>query len=176
MFTSVILAAGMGTRMKSDIPKVLHKICGKPLCKWVIDASKEAGAGNIVTVIGHGADMVREVLGASCEYAVQAEQKGTGHAVMQAAPLIAADEGYVVILNGDIPLITAQTIKNAVEYHKESGNAATVLTAVFDDAAGYGRIVRENGGVKKIVEQKDASDEEKQIKEINSGMYVFDTK
>ena len=176
MFTSVILAAGMGTRMKSDIPKVLHKICGKPLCKWVIDASKEAGAGNIVTVIGHGADMVRAVLGASCEYAVQAEQKGTGHAVMQAAPLIAADEGYVVILNGDIPLITAQTIKNAVEYHKESGNAATVLTAVFDDAAGYGRIVRENGGVKKIVEQKDASDEEKQIKEINSGMYVFDTK
>ncbi len=176
MFTSVILAAGMGTRMKSDIPKVLHKICGKPLCKWVIDASKKAGAGNIVTVIGHGADMVREVLGASCEYAVQAEQKGTGHAVMQAVPLIAADGGYVVILNGDIPLITAQTIKNAVEYHKESGNAATVLTAVFDDATGYGRVVRENGNVKKIVEQKDASDEEKQIKEINSGMYVFDTK
>lgn len=176
MFTSVILAAGMGTRMKSKMPKVLHKVCGKPLCKWVIDASKEAGAKSICTVVGHKAQMVKDTLKDVCGYAVQAEQKGTGHAVMQAADAIKASEGEVVILNGDTPLVTAQTIKNAIEYHRSEGNQATVITAVLPDATGYGRIVRgTDGGVMKIVEQKDASDEEKKISEVNSGMYVFDS-
>lgn len=176
MFTSIILAAGMGTRMKSNMPKVLHKVCGKPLCKWVIDASKAAGADRVCAVIGHGADMVKETLGGTCEYALQSEQKGTGHAVKMAADFIkAADK--VVILNGDTPLIKAETIKKAVEYNAEKGEMATVITAILSDATGYGRIVRDaDGGVLKIVEQKDASDEEKKIREVNSGMYVFDAK
>ena len=175
MFTSVILAAGMGTRMKSKMPKVLHKVCGKPLSKWVIDASKAAGADKVCAVVGHKAETVKEVLGDVCEFALQAEQKGTGHAVMQAIDVIKNSKGEVVILNGDTPLITAETINKAIEYHKNNGNQATVITAILDDATGYGRIVRDNdGSVLKSVEQKDASEEEKKINEVNSGMYVFD--
>ena len=175
MFTSVILAAGMGTRMKSKMPKVLHKVCGKPLSKWVIDASEAAGADKVCAVVGHKAETVKEVLGDVCEFALQAEQKGTGHAVMQAIDVIKNSKGEVVILNGDTPLITAETINKAIEYHKNNDNQATVITAILDDATGYGRIVRDNdGSVLKIVEQKDASKEEKKINEVNSGMYVFD--
>ena len=175
MFTSVILAAGMGTRMKSKMPKVLHTVCGKPLSKWVIDAYKAAGADKVCAVVGHKAETVKEVLGDVCEFALQAEQKGTGHAVMQAIDVIKNSKGEVVILNGDTPLITAETINKAIEYHKNNGNQATVITAILDDATGYGRIVRDNdGSVLKIVEQKDASEEEKKINEVNSGMYVFD--
>ena len=175
MFTSVILAAGMGTRMKSKMPKVLHKVCGKPLSKWVIDASEAAGADKVCAVVGNKAETVKEVLGDVCEFALQAEQKGTGHAVMQAIDVIKNSKGEVVILNGDTPLITAETINKAIEYHKNNGNQATVITAILDDATGYGRIVRDNdGSVLKIVEQKDASEEEKKINEVNSGMYVFD--
>ena len=175
MFTSVILAAGMGTRMKSKMPKVLHKVCGKPLSKWVIDASEAAGADKVCAVVGHKAETVKEVLGDVCEFALQAEQKGTGHAVMQAIDVIKNSKGEVVILNGDTPLITAETINKAIEYHKNNDNQATVITAILDDATGYGRIVRDNdGSVLKIVEQKDASKEEKKITEVNSGMYVFD--
>lgn len=175
MFTSVILAAGMGTRMKSKMPKVLHKVCGKPLSKWVIDAFKAAGADKVCAVVGHKAETVKEVLGDVCEFALQAEQKGTGHAVMQAIDVIKNSKGEVVILNGDTPLITAETINKAIEYHKNNDNQATVITAILDDATGYGRIVRDNdGSVLKIVEQKDASEEEKKINEVNSGMYVFD--
>lgn len=175
MFTSVILAAGMGTRMKSKMPKVLHKVCGKPLSKWVIDASKAAGADKVCAVVGHKAETVKEVLGDVCEFALQAEQKGTGHAVMQAIDVIKNSKGEVVILNGDTPLITAETINKAIEYHKNNGNQATVITAILDDATGYGRIIRDNdGSVLKIVEQKDASEEEKKINEVNSGMYIFD--
>ena len=175
MFTSVILAAGMGTRMKSKMPKVLHTVCGKPLSKWVIDASKASGADKVCAVVGHKAETVKEVLGDVCEFALQAEQKGTGHAVMQAIDVIKNSKGEVVILNGDTPLITAETINKAIEYHKNNGNQATVITAILDDATGYGRIVRDNdGSVLKIVEQKDASKEEKKINEVNSGMYVFD--
>ena len=157
------------------MPKVLHKVCGKPLSKWVIDASKAAGADKVCAVVGHKAETVKEVLGDVCEFALQAEQKGTGHAVMQAIDVIKNSKGEVVILNGDTPLITAETINKAIEYHKNNGNQATVITAILDDATGYGRIVRDNdGSVLKIVEQKDASEEEKKINEVNSGMYVFD--
>ena len=174
MFTSIILAAGMGTRMKSDMPKVVHKVCGKELVKWVIDASREAGADTVVAVIGHKAEAVRPVIGESAETVIQAEQLGTGHAVVQAAEYIKSAPGSVVVLNGDTPLIKAETIKKAIEYHEAQGNSATVITAEFEDATGYGRIVRgEDGSVLRIVEQKDASEEEKKIREINSGMYVF---
>ena len=141
----------------------------------VIDASKAAGADKVCAVVGHKAETVKEVLGDVCEFALQAEQKGTGHAVMQAIDVIKNSKGEVVILNGDTPLITAETINKAIEYHKNNGNQATVITAILDDATGYGRIVRDNdGSVLKIVEQKDASEEEKKINEVNSGMYVFD--
>lgn len=177
MFTSVILAAGMGTRMKSDMPKVLHSVCGKPLCGWVIDASLRAGADGVVCVVGHKADMVKEKLAGKAEFVLQAEQKGTGHAVMQAKNAIENTAGAVVVLNGDTPLITADMIKSAVCAHEKSGASATVITAELDDATGYGRIVRgTDGSVLKIVEQKDASEEERNIHEVNSGMYVFSSK
>ena len=129
----------------------------------------------VCAVVGHKAETVKEVLGDVCEFALQTEQKGTGHAVMQAIDVIKNSKGEVVILNGDTPLITAETINKAIEYHKNNGNQATVITAILDDATGYGRIVRDNdGSVLKIVEQKDASEEEKKINEVNSGMYVFD--
>lgn len=176
MFTSVILAAGMGTRMKSEMPKVIHKVCGKELVRWVIDASRKAGAESVVAIIGHKADMVRPLIEDEAKIAIQAEQLGTGHAVMQAVEYIKQAKGCVVVLNGDTPLITAQTIEAAVKYHSEQGNSATVITAELDDATGYGRIVRgSDGSVLRIVEQKDATDEEKKIREINSGMYVFDS-
>ncbi len=166
----------MGTRMKSQTPKVLHKVCGKPLAKWVTDVSRQAGAKGVLTIVGHGAEQVRQTLGETCEYVLQAEQKGTGHAVMQAVDWIRRTGGTVVILNGDIPLITPETIQKAVAAHEAQKNSATVITAVLPDADGYGRIVRDGDGkVQKIVEHKDASKAERQIREINSGMYVFDS-
>lgn len=176
MFTSVILAAGMGTRMKSEMPKVIHKVCGKELVRWVIDASRKAGADSVVAIIGHKAEMVRPLIEDEAKIAIQAEQLGTGHAVMQAVEYIKQAKGAVVVLNGDTPLITADTIESAIKYHNEQGNSATVITAELEDATGYGRIVRgADGSVLRIVEQKDASEEEKKIREINSGMYVFDS-
>lgn len=175
-FMSVILAAGMGTRMKSDMPKVLHSVCGKPLCGWVIGASRKAGADEVVCVIGHKAEMVRERLTGQAEFVLQAEQKGTGHALMQARAFIEKTHGAVVVLNGDTPLITSEMIDSAVRYHHEQGDSATVITAVLPDATGYGRIVRAtDGSVMKIVEQKDATEQERAIREVNSGMYVFDS-
>lgn len=173
-FTAIVLAAGMGTRMKSDIPKVIHKVCGKPLCGWVIDAARAAGADSCAAVIGHCAELVRAELDGKCGFAVQSERLGTGHAVMQAAEYI--KDGCTVILNGDTPLVTAETIKAAVEYHTRQGNSATVITAILPDATGYGRIIKdEAGNVLRITEQKDATEEEKKIREVNSGMYVFDS-
>ncbi len=172
--TAVVLAAGMGTGMKSKTPKVLHKICSKELVSYVIDAAKSGGCEKVVTVIGHCGDAVRETLGERTLYAVQTEQKGTGHACMQAVPEM--DGEYTVIFNGDTPLLRPETVRKAIDYHKDQQNAATVITAVLDDASGYGRIVRNDAGeVVAIVEHKDADAVQLQIKEINSGMYVFNT-
>lgn len=174
MFTSIILAAGMGTRMKSEMPKVIHKVCGKELVNWVADAAKKAGADKVVAVIGHKSELVRPVIADDVETAIQSEQLGTGHALMQAQEFISPDS-TVAVLNGDTPLICSETIETAVRLHRESGNSATVITAVLPNADGYGRIIRDaDGSVLKITEQKDATEEEKKIKEINSGMYVFD--
>lgn len=172
--TAVILAAGMGTRMKSKTPKVLHKICGRELVKYVIAAAKEGGCDKTITVIGHCADLVREVLGESTLFALQSEQKGTGHACMQAVSYMDGD--YTIVFNGDTPLLTSKTVKEVISYHKTSGNSATVITAVVDDATGYGRILRnDKGDVVGIIEHKDADNEQLLIKEINSGIYVFNT-
>lgn len=175
---SVILAAGKGTRMKSHMPKVLHNVCGKPMLEYVIMAAQEAGGGRNVVVIGHEAEMVRESIGSTVEWAYQAEQLGTGHAVMQAENLLVDFDGSILILCGDTPLITAATLTRLISSHRESGRAATVLTAIMEDPGGYGRIVRDpkTDSVLEIVEHKDASSEQLEIKEINTGMYCFEGK
>lgn len=174
---AVILAAGEGKRMKSKSSKVIHKVCGKALVQWVHQAVENAGVKESIIVVGHRSDQVKECLGDKAEYVIQEKQLGTGHAVMQAESFLAGKEGYVVVLCGDTPLVTTETIKKAIEYHKNRNNAATVITAELDNPTGYGRIIRDNNGdVAKIVEHKDASDTEKEIKEINSGMYCFTIK
>ena len=174
MRNAIVLAAGKGTRMKSDRSKVMHTIIDRPMLAYIIDALRAVSVQRIVVIVGYQAESIKEAF-PDVEFALQQPQLGTGHAVMQAIDVIKNSKGEVVILNGDTPLITAETINKAIEYHKNSGNQATVITAILDDATGYGRIVRDNdGSVLKIVEQKDASEEEKKINEVNSGMYVFD--
>ena len=171
---TIILAAGKGTRMKSKLPKVLHKVCGKEMLRHVIDAAKSAGSSREVVVIGNGAELVREQI-SGVEFVLQAEQLGTGHAVLQAKENFSQSEGTVMILCGDTPLVTADLLKKLSDAHEQSKAAATVLTAEMPDATGYGRIIREHdGGFKKIVEHKDATDAEKNIREVNAGIYCFD--
>ncbi|MDI3481566.1 MAG: bifunctional UDP-N-acetylglucosamine pyrophosphorylase / glucosamine-phosphate N-acetyltransferase [Tepidanaerobacteraceae bacterium] len=173
-FTAVILAAGEGTRMKSDIPKVLHRVCGIPMLGHVINAAKKAGAGKIVVVVGKGADEVKKAFeGQGVNFVVQAEQKGTGHALMQARKEAEGD-GIILVLYGDMPLVTAESIAAMVQFHSEHRPAATVMTARVQDPTGYGRIIRDKLRVLAIREEKDALPEEKTINEINSGFYCFD--
>ncbi|HXK49345.1 MAG TPA: NTP transferase domain-containing protein [Clostridiales bacterium] len=173
---TLILAAGMGKRMKSDLPKVVHKINDKELVKYVIDQAKGAGSDGIWLIVGHKKELVisaTEDCGVS--YAEQNEQLGTGHAVMQAEFSLLGRTGDVLILCGDVPLLRINTLKKFREFHERSGCSATVLTTEFDDPFGYGRIVKdEDGNIIKIVEEKDAGPEEKEIKEINSGVYIID--
>ncbi|MED1104161.1 bifunctional UDP-N-acetylglucosamine diphosphorylase/glucosamine-1-phosphate N-acetyltransferase GlmU [Bacillus paramycoides] len=174
---AVILAAGKGTRMKSKLYKVLHPVCGKPMVQHVVDQVSQLGLQKLVTVVGHGAEKVQEQLGNVSEFALQAEQLGTAHAVDQAASVLANKEGTTLVICGDTPLITAETMEALLQQHEEAGAMATVLTAYIEEPAGYGRIVRnENGHVEKIVEHKDANEKELAIKEINTGTYCFDNK
>lgn len=175
---AVILAAGKGTRMKSELPKVLHKALGKPMVNYSIEAAKEAGAKDqdICLVVGHKAEQVKEVVGNAVTYVTQKEQLGTGHAVKCAKEFI-GDDGLTMVLCGDTPLITGKTLRKLVENHIQEGNAITVLSAVAEDPTGYGRIIKDaEGRFVKIVEQKDATEEEQKVKEINSGMYMFNSK
>lgn len=173
---SIILAAGQGTRMKSGTSKVLHEIFHKPLVYYPIEAARYAGAQEVCLVVGHKSEEVMKTFGDTVKYALQAERLGTGHAVMQAMDFI-GDDGEILVLYGDTPLITAQTIEKMLAFHRKKKNAVTVLSALVDDPTGYGRIVRdESKHFVKIVEQKDATDEEKRITEINGGMYVFEAK
>lgn len=174
---SLILAAGAGTRMKSKKPKVLHPVCGKSMVEHVIDVTEEINSKNTVVVIGHGADEVENsVKHRNVEFVIQKEQLGTGHAVIQAKDYI-PNEGHVVLLYGDTPLIKANTVKNLIDFHIKGNFQGTILTADFENPTGYGRIVRDNNqNVVKIVEEKDASTVEKSIKEINSGIYCYDAK
>ncbi len=172
--SAIILAAGAGTRMKSEKPKVLHEVCGKTLVEWVCDAAYGAGVKNCITVVGHKAQMVMDYLGSRVQFALQEQQLGTGHAVMQAKHLLQDKKGHVIVLGGDAPLVKAETIKKALESHIADNNAATVLTAELSDSTGYGRIVRGKAGrIVQIVEQKDATIEQLDIKEVNSGIYCF---
>ncbi|CAG9614404.1 Bifunctional protein GlmU [Bacillus rhizoplanae] len=174
---AVILAAGKGTRMRSSLYKVLHPVCGKPMVQHVVDQVSQLEVQKLVTVVGHGAEKVQDQLGSASEFALQTEQLGTAHAVMQAADALGNEEGTTLVICGDTPLITAETMEALLKQHQEAGAKATVLTACIEEPAGYGRIVRnENGHVEKIVEHKDANEEERTIKEINTGTYCFDNK
>ena len=171
--TAIILAAGQGTRMKSKLPKVLHKVLGKPMVQWVIDCLTAAGVTDKITVLGHGAEQVATVVGEQTSIVYQTEQLGTGHAVMQGVKALGAENDCVIVICGDTPLLQANTIKSLLAKHNAEKNMVTVLTAQASDPTGYGRIVRNGAQIEAIVEQKDATEEEKTITEINTGTYCF---
>ena len=174
---TVILAAGKGTRMKSKLPKVLHKAGGKTMLQHVIDAAKAAGAKRNIVVTGFGGEMVREAIGDQAEFVTQTEQLGTGHAVLQTKDLLKDETGTVMVLCGDTPLLTGALLKKLYDEHVAAEAKATVLTAIMPDATGYGRIIRSaDGSVEKIVEHKDATAEEREVREVNSGIYCFAAK
>ncbi len=172
---AVVLAAGQGTRMKSKLYKVLHPVCGKPMVQHVVDTLAEMRVEDVVVVVGHGADAVRATLSDRVTYALQQEQLGTAHAVSQAVPFLEDKHGTTFILYGDVPLLSSETLTSLLEYHLQQQAAATVLTATLADPTGYGRIIRDDAGdVLRIVEHKDATQEERAIREINTGIYCFD--
>ena len=174
---TVIMAAGKGTRMKSKKSKVVHKIYGKELVKRVAETAKRIGSDEVIAVVGHLREQVIDVLGDSVEYAYQDELLGTGHAVMQAESYLKGKEGKVLVLNGDVPIIRPDTLKKLIQKSIENKEYATLLTAEYENPTGYGRIIRDVGGsIRAIVEEKDANMFEKEIKEINAGIYCFDIK
>lgn len=173
----VVLAAGKGTRMKSKLYKVLHKVCGKMMVEHVVDAARGVDPEEIITVVGTGAGEVEKVLTGKSDFAFQEKQLGTGDAVLTAKEKLADKDGATLVVTGDTPLFTTNTFKNLFAYHAEKGNAATVLTAEAPNPFGYGRIIRDDqGNVLRIVEQKDGKPEELKVKEINTGVFCFDNK
>ncbi len=181
-FMTVVMAAGKGKRMLNpEIPKVMHEVNGKPMVDHVVDLALAIGSSPVIVVVGFKRELVMKHLsgsyGSSVKFAIQAEQLGTGHAVMQTEDMLKDFNGDVLVLSGDVPLLTAKTMRNLINSHRESGAAMTVLTATIDDPTGYGRIVRlPDGHVDRIVEQKDATPDETKVNEINSGIYVFKRK
>lgn len=174
----LILAAGKGTRMKSAVPKVLHDVAGKPVIEYVLDVAAALNPCTTTLVVGHQGDAVQQALSGHGElrFLRQEPQLGTAHALLQAAPLFAGVDGTLLLLYGDVPLLTPATLRALLARHAEAGAAATVVTAFADDPTGYGRIVREDGELARIVEHRDASPQERAIREINSGIYAFDLK
>ncbi|PNZ26986.1 bifunctional N-acetylglucosamine-1-phosphate uridyltransferase/glucosamine-1-phosphate acetyltransferase [Staphylococcus petrasii] len=174
---AVILAAGKGTRMKSKQYKVLHKVAGKSMIDHVLTNVKRAGVDEIVTIVGHGADQVKETLGDQSLYSYQEEQLGTAHAVKMTQEHLENKEGTTLVVCGDTPLITAETLNKLIEHHEQAKAQATVLSATAQIPFGYGRIVRDdNNQLSRIVEEKDATEEEKRLTEISSGIFAFDNK
>lgn len=173
---TLILAAGKGTRMKSDMPKVIHKVNGIPMITKIIDTLSGLNPEENILILGHKKEEVLKVVGENCDYVLQTEQLGTGHAVIQAKEKLEGYDGDVMILCGDTPLLRESTLKSLYEYHKESGAVTTILTSIYENPFGYGRIVKEDELVKAIVEEKEASEEIKKIKEVNAGVYCFNSK
>jgi bifunctional UDP-N-acetylglucosamine pyrophosphorylase/glucosamine-1-phosphate N-acetyltransferase len=173
---ALILAAGEGTRMKSDRAKVLHEVAGESMIRRVLRTVAAAAPSRIIVVIGHQADAVRRELdGEAVEFVLQEERLGTGHAAMMAGPVLGGFRGTLLVLNGDTPLLRPETLEGFLSSHRESGSDATVLSAVLAQPAGYGRIVRtDSGEFLRIVENRDALDDERLIKEINSGIFCFE--
>ena len=174
MKNAIVLAAGKGTRMRSDTPKVLHNVLEMPMAGLIVQNLKKAGADRIVTVVGYGADQVKQALKGECEFAVQEPQLGTGHAVMCANQL-ENEEGVTLVVNGDCPCIESDTLVSLYKAVEDADMA--VLTVSLDDAKSYGRVIRdENNRVLRIVEFKDCNEEEAKVKEINTGIYAFNNK
>lgn len=172
---AIMLAAGKGTRMKSKKSKLVQKIYGKEVVKRAVQNARKAGVNNVVAVVGYMKEEVMAVLGSEVQYAVQEEMLGTGHAVMQAAKYLEGKKGKVLVLNGDVPILRPETLNRLLNKSIENKECATLLTAIYDNPTGYGRIVRDEGGnIEAIVEEKDTSSEQKKIKEINAGIYCFD--
>ncbi|MDB4868987.1 MAG: glmU [Cohnella sp.] len=174
---AIVLAAGQGKRMKSKQYKVLHPVCGIPMVSHVVDAVRLAACERVVVVVGHGAEAVQATLGDSAEYTIQAEQLGTAHAVLQAKHLLAAEEGITVVIAGDTPLVSSDTLQALIALHQREGASATVLTATMPDPTGYGRVVRgADGAVLRVVEHKDCTPDDAAITEINTATYCFDNR
>jgi bifunctional UDP-N-acetylglucosamine pyrophosphorylase/glucosamine-1-phosphate N-acetyltransferase len=186
---AILLAAGKGTRMNSDLPKVVHEVAGEPMIRWVVRAAAQAGVQRCVVIVGHRAELVREALGAegdddSCtfedvhiDFALQQQQLGTGHAAAMARPYFENRPASVFVLCGDGPLIRPETLVKLLDMHRRKSSSATLATAVLDDPSGYGRVVRDahDGSFMAIVEQKDADAATLAIREVNPSYYCFDS-
>ncbi len=175
--STAIMAAGKGTRMKSDLPKVLHKLNNRSMLHYVIDLAKKINSDKIVLIVGHKKELVeKECTSRNVEFAVQSPQLGTGHAVQMTENAFTDYDGDVLVLSGDVPLLTEKSIRALIEEHHKSNATATLLTADLDDPSGYGRVLRDrSGSVESIVEHKDANEEQLKINEINVGIYLFDS-
>lgn len=178
-WASIVLAAGKGTRMKSELPKVMHKLLGRPMIFWVLELLSGVGINRNIVVIGYKADMVSEhLMDFTCQTVVQDEQLGTGHAVMCTKSVLGRFDGNILIICGDTPLFRRDTILSFMKRHAESNSKLSVLTAVMKDASGYGRIIHPHSvedSICGIVEEKDASELEKDIKEVNTGVYAINS-
>ena len=172
---AIILAAGKGTRMHTDLPKCAYPFLGKPMVSYIVESCKKAGCDEVIVVVGYKRDDIIKCLPQDVKHAIQEEQLGTGHAVKCAKSALSGLDGVTLIFPGDMPLIDSDTVLELVKEHENKKNALTVVTTVLEDAAKYGRIYRENGHIKKIVEFKDCTPEQVQIKEINSGLFCVDT-
>src|SRR5690242_2150519 len=177
----LIMAAGLGTRMKSSRAKVLHEIGGAPLIAYVVRAAQALEPRAIITIVGHQAEEVERAalaeVGELASFVVQEKQRGTGDAVESARSLLENSDSLVVVLSGDVPMIRVETLQKLIEHHNNSGSACTILSVRLENPTGYGRIVRdESSKFRKIVEQRDATEEERQVREINSGIYCFEAK
>ena len=170
---TLILAAGKGTRMKSELPKVIHEVNGIPMISKIIKVLEILKPEENILILGHKKEEVLKVVGENADYVVQTEQLGTGHAVLQAKDKLKDYDGDVMILCGDTPLLREETLKELYKFHKDTDSLTTILTSIYDNPFGYGRIVKENGLVKAIVEEKEADAEIKKIKEVNAGVYCF---
>jgi UDP-N-acetylglucosamine diphosphorylase/glucosamine-1-phosphate N-acetyltransferase len=177
-FRTIILAAGKGTRMKSDLVKVLHTLCGKPMLGYVVDVAKRTGSEETLVIVGYQADKVKEMFqNQELIFIEQREQLGTGHAVLQARKRLEDYDGAIIILCGDVPLIKPSTLQSLLARHRKTRSAVTVLTTILMNPAGYGRIIKgAKGEVLRIVEERDATEEEKKVKEINTGIYCVESK
>jgi UDP-N-acetylglucosamine diphosphorylase/glucosamine-1-phosphate N-acetyltransferase len=177
--SAIILAAGKGKRMKSDLAKVLHPLCGKPMLAYSVDAARVMKAEKIVVIIGHQAGLVRETFkDEGLIFVEQREQLGTGHAVLQARDIFRSYDGTILLLCGDVPMLSHSTITALLEAHILEKSVVTVLTTILDDPSGYGRVINEGaeGGISRIVEEKDASPLERKIRQINTGIYCVESK
>jgi bifunctional UDP-N-acetylglucosamine pyrophosphorylase/glucosamine-1-phosphate N-acetyltransferase len=176
---AIILAAGQSTRMNTRMAKVLHEVCGRPMLAYVVDACRAAGIDKMVIVVGYGKEQIIERYGDQddIDFVEQTEQKGTGHAVMCCEELIGDNDALTVVLCGDGPLIRAETVKKLIDKHEQEKSSATLATTVLTDPAGYGRIIRDSyGNIQGIVEEKDCTDSQKMIREVNPSYYCFDNR